>query len=38
MSQCHDLYDTVAPAARRRAVPVMVTQCHDVYPASGLEG
>lgn len=34
MSQCHDLYDSVAPAPRRRAAPPAVTQCHDVYPAS----
>jgi hypothetical protein len=37
MSQCHDiydrdLYDTVAAAPRRRAVPAALTQCHDVYP------
>jgi hypothetical protein len=34
MSQCHDLYDTVAPHGRRLAVPAVATQCHDGYPAS----
>jgi hypothetical protein len=33
MSQCHDVYDTVAPVPRRRTVSVVGTQCHDVYPA-----
>jgi hypothetical protein len=33
MGQCHDLYDTVAPVRRRRTVPAVATQCHDVYPA-----
>jgi hypothetical protein len=32
MSQCHDLYDTVWPASKRRAVPV-VTQCRDLNEA-----
>ena len=33
MSQCHDVYDTVWPASPSRAVPVVATQCHDLYPA-----
>jgi hypothetical protein len=33
MSQCHDLYDTVWPASKRRTGPTMVTQCHDPSPA-----
>ena len=33
MSQCHDMYDQVAPVSRRRPVPPALTQCHDDYPA-----
>jgi hypothetical protein len=36
MSQCHDRYDEVWPASKRRTVPVM-TQCHDLYPAAVAE-
>jgi hypothetical protein len=33
VSQCHDIYDTVAPVSRRRPVAPTLTQCHDEYPA-----
>jgi hypothetical protein len=33
MSQCHDMYDPVAPVSRPRPVPPTLTQCHDKYPA-----